>query len=68
MVSIELSEFVYITHLMSSVFLISLIDIYIAVISDVWMDASSGSVPLLVMSTNTAAKPTFLPVLCELSV
>ena len=42
MASIELSEPVYITHLLSSVFN--------AVISAVWMEASSGSVFLLVMS------------------
>ena len=49
-----------ITHSISSLFCNSLID----VISAVWMDASSGSAPLLVMSTNTGAKPTFL--LCSL--
>ena len=37
----------------------------IAVISAVWMDASAGSAPLLVMCANTAAKPTFLPVLFD---
>ena len=63
MASIELSESVYITHLMSSLFCISLIAFFIAVISAVWMEASFGSAPLLVMTANIAAKPTFLPVL-----
>ena len=62
--SIELSVSVYITQLMSSFFCISLI----AVISAVWMEASSGSTPYLVMSVNTAAKPSFLPILFDLSV
>ena len=38
------------------------------VISAVWMEASSGSISLLVMSMNTAAKPTFLPLLFDLLV
>ena len=46
---------------MSSLFFLSLI----AVISTVWMDAYSGSAPFLVVSANTAAKPTFLPVLFD---
>ena len=37
--------------------------IFIAVISAVWMDVSSGSATLLMMFVNTVAKPTFLPVL-----
>ena len=32
------------------------------------MKASSGNAPLLVMSVNTAAKPTFFPVLFDPSV
>ena len=68
MANIELSESVYITHLMSSLFFIFLIAIFIAVISSVWMVASSGNAPLLVMSKNTAAKPTFFPVLFDQSV
>ena len=49
---------------MSSLFCISIL--FIAVILAVWMDDSSGSVPLLAISENTAAKPTFLPVLYSL--
>ena len=60
MASIELSESVYITHLMSSFFVP-----LIAIISSVWMDANSGSDPLLMISANTAAKFTFLPVLFD---
>ena len=48
MASIELSEFVHITHLMSYLFCISLI----TVISTMWMDSSSGSAPLLMMYAN----------------
>ena len=62
--SIELSESVYITHFMSSLFFNS----FIAVISSVWIDAFSDSAPLLVMSANTSAKPTFFPVLFDPSV
>ena len=55
MASIELGESVYINHFMSSLFLpLSLL------ISAAWIDVSSVSARLLVMSSNTAAKPTFL--------
>ena len=68
MASIKLSVSVYIRHLVSTLFYISLIAIYIVVISAVWMDVSSDSAPLLVMCTNTAAEHTFLPVLLDPSV
>ena len=44
---------------MSFLFCISLIAIFIAVISAVWIEDSSGRVPLLVVSSKTAARPTF---------
>ena len=68
MASIELTESVYITQLMSSFFFISLIAILIADISAVWKDSSSGNAPHLVMSANIAAMHTFLLVLFDHSV
>ena len=60
---IQLWEFVYITYILC----ISLNTIFITVILAVWIEASSGSAPLLVIFVNTAVKPTFFSMLFHLS-
>ena len=49
------------TQLFPSFFVISPNAVFIAVISAVFIEATSGTAPLLVMSSKTAEKPTFFP-------